>query len=273
MSTHRIALFVLAAAALSNASTAADSAGTTNPAAPASAASAPVNPDYAWLTPATLPPPSTLIDAALSAMPRSFREKSDWLARMKKASWVPSLELRYGIGEQNFRTYRTLDSQTEVSTTAESSRESSSQSGQNVTTAADPLNNQLEQSADSGSKSTSTKSTTVKQSGPTSYGVNDSSHWVNDYGVFLTWDLSRILFREEEVVVAGAEKERELFRESVRQQAIQTYYDLKETLLLLENEAYRASIPTKIKKERLAYMLDTMTEGAFSGSRGDRKSP
>jgi len=228
------------------------------------ATNAPAAPDYSWLTPETLPPPGGLVDAALDSMPRSFRQKSDWLERMKKASWVPNLELRYGIGERNFRTYQTVSSQTEVSTTTASSRESSSQSGSGAQLSATPS---VDVSSGGGSKSQTTTGKTVTQSGPTSYGVDDQSHWVNDYGVFLTWDLSRILFREEEIAVAAAEKEREMFRDSVRQQAIQTYYDLKETLLLLQIDTHKESIPVKIKKERLSYLLDTMTDGALTGGR------
>lgn len=223
--------------------------------------------DYTWLTTKTLPKPAVMLDAAMTNLPRSIRERGDWIARMKKAAWVPSLEFRYGLGEGNFRQYRVLDRQS-TATSVETTRESSSSGSTHTDISPVPGS-----STESGSekRSSTTRGTTTSSEGRDSYAVSDKAHWLDEYGVYLTWDLSRIVFREEELGVLDAELSKESFRDSMRTQVITTFYDLKETLMLLENENFKDSIQTQVKKERLAFLLDTLTGGELT-NRGQPKN-
>lgn len=222
MFSHKV-LYVLAALAMSGFCVRGADVATTN--------AVPAADDYVWLTPKTLPPPGPMIEAALAALPKTATEKADWLKRMHKAVWMPSLELHYSVGESGFRNFVVVP-------------------GQTVGTTLDPA-------TDSGSRS---------------YATSDSTRWVNQYGVYLTWDLSKLLFRQEEISVAQIELNRQALRDNVRDQVAQTYYDLKESVLLLQNDTYKDSLPTRIRKERLAFLLDTLTAGAFS-ARAGHKAP
>ena len=73
--------------------------------APPSDAPAP-RPDqrYAWLTLTNLPPLEVFMLAATNATSESD-DWPDWSRRMRRAAWVPRLEVRYGIGEQGLRRY------------------------------------------------------------------------------------------------------------------------------------------------------------------------
>ncbi len=182
---------------------------------------------YGWLDPSTLPAPGPLLQAALEALPASVAGRKDWAGRMRRATWVPTLELRYGVAEGVYRPYETVIGSTGGSAPQE----------------------------------------------PRSLARTEQTQWLNEYGLYLTWDLSGMVFRREEVDAAARELDRETYRGSVREQVIQTYYDLKEALLLLETDAYRDSVPTLVRKERLAFLLDTLCDGALTAGRPAPRPP
>jgi hypothetical protein len=282
----RIGFVVLSAAVLR--------AETNQPAAVAVAPAPAVSNDYVWLTSDALPQPGVMIDAAMAALPKTLAEKTDWVARMRKAVWIPNIGVKYDIGQTGFRRYQYISNRRVTSTGSQSTRESSSQSGQNTTQSGelgnvqvygqgtDPLSTlgeiqnstkggaQIENTGSAGSRDSVSSSSSVQDYGPDSVALNDVDHWVSQYGIVLSWDLSRLIFRQEEVAVVQAEIDKEQFRQNVRQQVIQTYYDLKESILLLQNEAYKDSVPVRIRKERLAYLLDTITGGALSERSGHK---
>ncbi len=242
---------------------------------------------YDWLTSTNLVSPSKLVEASLQALPKTIKQKQDWLARMHKAAWVPTLDLRYTIGEAISRDYRVVD---RISTTTGSESQRGSESSTSIRDASSSsvgsdavldglgapqssstksdrgTSTEKESQKGSNSSQTSFKSTTY--SGPESYATGEDTRWVNEFGLYLSWDLSRVLFREEEISVVGAELDRETFRQSVKEQVITAYYDLVEALMLLDNETYKASIPTQVKRERMAFLLDSLTDGALSNAGG-----
>lgn len=229
---------------------------------------------YAWLSATNLPSPQVFVDAALKNLPKSVNQKQDWLKRMHKAAWYPSLELQYSIGEAIYRPYTTVDREI-VTKGTDSSSERSSGSGKASSLSVDNGVNasgsaKLDQSSSSGRKTTSGSFSQTESYGPDSYATSERTQMVSDYGVFLTWDLSRLIFQRDEIAVVSAELDKEKFRQDIRMQVIQTYYELKESLLLLQNEAYSNSLPQRIRKERVAYLLDTLSAGALSGSAGQK---
>lgn len=235
---------------------------------------------FDWLTPDTLPPPREVVQAALDALPKTLAEKQDWLKRMRRAAWYPQLELQYRVGETAVRDYTVVDRverTTSSETTRQSSRDSESRltssGGDSVETVRDgggsvvesressTVRFDYENSTRDGSGSSRRSGSSVTYAGPDSYATGEKFKWADEFGVFLTWDLSRFVFQEGEINVARVEMDRETFRQNISTQVIQAYYDLMETLMLLDNPSYRDSIPTRVRKERLAFLLDTLTGG------------
>lgn len=242
---------------------------------------------YDWLDVKSLPPPSALVEASIKALPKSLSQKQDWLKRMRRAAWYPQMQLQYRVGETVVRDYdvvdrveKTTSSETTRSSSRDSSSRSSSSSGSGTEVVTDGggvlADTHTSTSADVGSEHSSSHGSSVSRrsgtsttySGPDSYATGEDFKWGNEVGVYLTWDLSRFVFQGDEIDVVNAEIDRETFRQNVKVQVIQSYYDLLESLLLLENPNYRDSIPTKVRKERLAYLLDTMSGGYLSQSTG-----
>ena len=182
---------------------------------------------YAKLTLKNLPPLEAVMQAVVDAVPESKVSVPDWEKRMRKAAWVPRLELRSMIGQQPFREYTVV------------SRPSTDAMGM----------------------------TTYS---PDSYSTGEGPRWLNEYELAVVWDLSQLFFRPEEVDIARMKMEavrvrteRESVVAGVRERAILAYYDLVEALRLLELDTYRTSVPTIIRKERAAAMVDDLANGCL----------
>jgi hypothetical protein len=204
---------------------------------------------------------------------------------------MPNLELRYSVGETVVREFTVVDRKsvsagsehmdetTKESTTSRSGRSGSSEelqydelglpAGRNSTTSGDSNHGS---SSTTGRRTADTSRQSLTLNGPDSYATGEDMRWVNEYGICLTWDLSRIIFRQEEMSIVGIEMDKEKFRQEVKAQVIQAYYDLMESLLLLDSQTYRTSVPTQVRRERLGYLLDSLTEGALSNA-GGREAP
>ncbi len=74
------------------------------PAVPTRAAAPRPDQRYAWLALTNLPPLEVFVAAATNANVEAD-EWPDWNRRMRRAAWVPRLEVRYGMGEQGLRRY------------------------------------------------------------------------------------------------------------------------------------------------------------------------
>lgn len=193
--------------------------------APAAAATPDMR--YAKLTLKNLPPLETVLQAATEAVPRSKAAVGDWEKKMRKAAWVPRLELRSAIGQQGFREYTVVNR-----------------------TTADALG--------------------TVTSYRDSYATGEDPRWLNEYQLALMWDFSQLFFRPEELDIARLKMdavrmnmERDALVAGVRERALTAYYDLIESLRLLELETYRTSVPTIIRKERAAAQVDDLADGCL----------
>jgi hypothetical protein len=191
-------------------------------------------------------------------LPRTVTEQQNWLKRMRRAAWMPSFELRYVLGEAVSRPYTVVERSTVVSGTERSSERSRETGAGEIV---------------GGSRSSVTRFDSTEMAGLDSYARSEELEWVNEYGVFLTWDLSRFVFNRDEIAAVTADMDLAAFRRAVRDQIIQVYYDLKECLLMLDTEALRESVPTRARKERLAYQLDMLSSGEFSRAAGHEPPP
>lgn len=100
----------------------------------------------------------------------------------------------------------------------------------------------------------------------------DENDWPQEYGVFFIWDLSKLLFHEEELDAF----ELEARYAEVRVRAAETrykfiddladwYFELKEVLLTMETDrTYAASPKVQMRKEKLAFLLDSLTGNLIS---------
>ncbi|OQW97013.1 MAG: hypothetical protein BWK77_02895 [Verrucomicrobia bacterium A1] len=77
----------------------------TNSVPPSAPAAATPDARYARLTLKNLAPIEAVLQAAADAVPEFTPKTADWDKRMRKAAWVPRLELRSLIGQQPFRDY------------------------------------------------------------------------------------------------------------------------------------------------------------------------
>lgn len=235
-----------------------------SPAAPEPTSAYGGSPDsrYAKLTLKSLPPLEVVLQAAMDSLPEIVPSTPDWSKRMRQATFVPRVEVRYGIGEQRFRDFTVID-RTETSSGFESTRESSQS-----TAFQSPSGDSSAQRTDSrGSRSTS--STT--QLGPDSYSAGEHPKWLDAWELALTWDFSQLFFRPEEINAAQMKMDaarlhlaREPFVAESREKVITAYYDLVESLRMLQLETYRTSVPTLMRKERAAAMVDDMTGGCLT---------
>ncbi|MBU4460130.1 MAG: hypothetical protein KJ579_06150 [Verrucomicrobia bacterium] len=212
----------------------------TNSVPPSAPAAATPDARYVRLTLKNLAPIEAVLQAAADAVPEFTPKTADWDKRMRKAAWVPRLELRSLIGQQPFRDYTVVN----------------------------------RPSADSFGAAYLTQD---------SYSTGESPRWLNEYEVAVTWDFSQLVFRPDEVNIARLQMEaarirldREAAVSAARERAVIAYYDLVEALRLLELETYRASVPTLMRKERAAAMVDDISNGCVTkhlngGAVPDRK--
>jgi hypothetical protein len=242
--------------------------------------------EYGWLDIKKLPPPGAVVEAAMKALPKSLSEQQDWIKRVRHAALYPSLEFRYTVGEAVVRDYDVVDrvetvrgSETESASGFETGGGRSSSAGSGSETVTDGggglLESRVSSDSQSSSDSTAARSSSTSRrsysstvsSGPDSYATGEDFRWANEFGVLLTWDLSRIVFQDSEINAARTEIEVETFRQNVKTQIILTYYDLMEAILLLDSPSYRESIPMKVRRERQAFLLDELTGGFLSSHR------
>jgi hypothetical protein len=195
---------------------------------------------YAKLTLRNLLPLEVVIQAAVDAVPTSAVSVADWEKRMRTAAWVPRLELRSGIGQQPHRNYTVVN------------RSSTDAMG---------------------------TTTTYRDS----YATGEDPRWLNEYQLAVVWDFSQLFFRPEEIDIsrlkmeaARVSMERDSVVSDVRERVLLAYYDLVEALRMLEMDVYRTSVPTLIRKERAAAMVDDLAGGCLlrhlnGPARADRK--
>ncbi len=102
----------------------------------------------------------------------------------------------------------------------------------------------------------------------------DENSWPQEYGVFFSWDLSKLLFHEEEIDAMELKArctETRIRASEIRYKFLEDltdwYFELKELLLTMETEkAYAASPKVQMNKEKLACLLDSLTGNLITRS-------
>lgn len=185
--------------------------------------------DYEGLTIETLPPIQRVTAAALQKMDLDINERSVSQARIRTSVLLPKMTLRL-IDQQ--------DNSMERIYTGSS-------------TPGGPLDVETERRVQT-----------------------DGNDWPQEYGLYFTWDLSKLVFHPEELDSI----ELETRYAEVKVRAAETrykflddladwYFELKELLLTMETEkAYAASPKVQMRKEKLAFLLDSLTGNLISRS-------
>lgn len=102
----------------------------------------------------------------------------------------------------------------------------------------------------------------------------DENDWPQEYGLFFIWDLSRLLFHEEEIdamELNARYAETRIRASEIRYKFLEDltdwYFELKELLLTMETEkAYAASPKAQMNVEKLAFLLDSLTGNLITRS-------
>lgn len=216
-----------------------------------------VHVDYAQLTLRSLPPVQGVTEAAMQELPEVLANTHDWVKRIRRSALFPEVELRlYALEE--------LEDQWVVFDSVETERISGHSESEEIytgsTTPGGPLNVMTERREIDQEGETRTT-----HKGKDSYRSGSDETWLHEYGLFLTWDLSKLVFHEEEMEAAELHVRHAEFRYKFIDDVVDWYYELKETLMYLEDEAYASSPKMHIQKEKLAFLLDSLTGDYISG--------
>ncbi len=224
----------------------------------------------------TLPPVGMVIQRAMDELPKNVTERQNWLKRMRWAALLPEVELRYITAEDAYRQYQVLDRQeirreSESVTFSESGSLSGSETGveeEYVSALSsyvpDSRRDFSSTESESVSGSESSRSTVVIDQGRDSYETGEGSRWMDEYGVFLTWDLSKFIFQgEDEIRAADTQASLAEFRLEYIDDIVDFYADLKEALVHLRDVDPNSS-RMQIQKLTSAAKLDAMTNHFLS---------
>lgn len=248
----------------------------------------PATTPYDELTLENLAPAEDVIAMAVANLPKTMKEQQDWVKRMRRSALVPRLQLYWNTSEAFYREYEVIDrtettrgSETITESGSENQREVSqsfeteAEAGQeliydaggqlverrNSLTATGVSGEEIanSRSTSSGERRSSFQSTTYR--GPDSYVTSEDTRWMNEFGLFLTWDLAQLVFHPSEATAARADADAATFRMELSTRVSEVYFDLVEALMLLETDAYKDSVPTRVRKMRGAFLLDQLTGG------------
>ncbi len=158
---------------------------------------------YAALSLTNLPPLEEVLQAAFERGAAEIPDVPDWSRQMRRAVWVPRLEVRYGMGEARFRDYAIVDRR-EWTTGSETERERETSRSGGATYG--PAGDLLDTSASGGRRdsSRSRSFSSVTELGPDSFNLGEHPRWLQAWEVALLWDLSLLFFRPEEIDAARA---------------------------------------------------------------------
>lgn len=182
---------------------------------------------YARLTLKNLAPLDAILQAAADAIPEFVPKTPDWDKRMRKAAWVPRLELRSLLGQQAFRDYVVVNR---------------------------PADDTV------GVPYVTQDSYAIGEAPRWMKEYELAITW--DFSQ-LFFRPEEIDIARLKVEAARIGIEREAAVASARERTLTAYYDLVEALRLLELETYRTSVPTLIRKERAAAQVDDLSNGCM----------
>lgn len=176
---------------------------------------------YDTLTLDNLPPVGEVIEAAMDSLPRDVGQIRNWDARMRWAALLPQFQFR-------FRTYEAYRDMYETVYRTDEGREFISRRDLRTTdrVATDPFDSYVD-SYDSRFSDSKRVSYTE---GPFANQLPDESQWRDDYQFQATWDLSQLVFHNDELESAQVNRFISEFRLKYMQNVAQIYTKLADAL-------------------------------------------
>jgi len=111
-------------------------------------------------------------------------------------------------------------------------------------------------------KTSSGKKRTVSAKSPDDLSLTDGTRWLENYSVRLAWDLSDLVFHNDELEAIVTQERVEEFRMEFIERVLRHYFNLKESLILMDEGD--VSVSTQMKKEFNLSILNALTDNFIS---------
>ncbi|MCB1071395.1 MAG: hypothetical protein KDL31_13670, partial [Kiritimatiellae bacterium] len=149
--------------------------------------------DLSYLTPDTLPPVRLVLENALGALPKSLGELQDWDRRMRLATLLPNLQVRFGYNEVTEDRFERLSQETTRDIRTWNSSDNSS-----IRISGDPLDSYVQ----TGDNDAYNRQRFYEYRSPVSMPLDDGTGWRENYFVQATWRLNELIYHNDEIEAA-----------------------------------------------------------------------
>jgi len=218
-----------------------------------------------------LPTVQVVVREALDRLPRTFDERKDWLQRMRRAAWLPQIQVQYLVSDDfvdDFAVFERTVVQTE--TGGDEVTHGGGQTEEVFGTPTAPTTVTETRRIDREPSVTSHGTTRViREEGLDSAQVGSTRRSTDEWGVLLTWNLSAFVFQSDEVRAADANARIERFRLEFVDAIVNFYYDLVEAMAFLDADPQ--NVRMAIQVERNISKLDVLTGGYMSRYMADTR--
>jgi hypothetical protein len=218
-----------------------------------------------------LPTVQVVVREALGRLPRTFDERKDWLQRMRRAAWLPQIQVQYLVSD-DFVDDLAVFERTVVQT--ETGGDEATHGGsQTEVVFGDPAasTTATETRRVDREPSVTARGTTriTREEGLDSVQTGSTRRSTDEWGVLLTWNLSAFVFQPDEVRAADANARIERFRLEFVDAIVNFYYDLVEAMAFLDADP--ENVRMAIQVERNLSKLDVLTGGYVSRYMADTR--
>lgn len=219
------------------------------------------NTDGTRWTRSDLPPVQAVVREALGRLPRSFEERQDWLERMRRAAWLPQIQVQYLVSEDfvdDIQVFERTVVQTEYN-----GDEVTHGGGETETVFGDPMApatvTETRETDREATVTTRKPTRIVREEGLDSVQTGNSRRSTDEWGVLLTWNLSAFVFPPDEARAAAADARIERFKLEFIDAIVNYYYDLVEAMAFVDADPQ--NVRMAIQVERNISKLDVLTGG------------
>lgn len=221
---------------------------------------------YAGLRLDNLPSVSQVIDAAMETLPRDLAKVTDWNSRMRWSTLLPQFQVRYRLFEDVLDRYETVYRTTTDQRTVrrnedrDTDRDTDTLSDHVATDPFDSYVDTTEQDYDEDYSSSFTERYSgVERSGPWANNRDDELVWAEEINFQATWNLSQLVYSDDEIQAAAANRFVAEFRIKYMESVAKIYAALRSALETLDRTPDNAR--ARSQRDIHAAMLDQLTDG------------
>ena len=217
--------------------------------------------NYEQLTLNNLPGVGQVIQASLKALPRDLGEVRNWTTRMRLSALLPQLQARYRWFQDSLDQYETVY-RTKTHSESESRNEDRDQDELISRVHADPLESYVETQELDYDSDFQSRTSWRESDGPYSINSSDELAWMDDYQITATWNLSALVFSDDELQAAQVNRIVAEYRFKHMESVATLYSKLQAALDTLSRAP--ANVRAQIQRDATAAMLDVATDGYLS---------